>query len=624
MMFSMIRRTAMSRFTFLVLLLLCARAACAVPGPQGVDLARMVDWDIVVAEDAIPSEIYAAEELRDHMARATGVRLPIVTEAERPDRHVFVGASPAMQASTVGFRTDEFGPEDLRIIIRDANIAIAGGRPRGTLYGVYSFLEDHLSVRFLTRDHTQVPPVGPWRVVGPVDRFYHPPLGFRWSYYGETNRHEAFAARIRCNTVPKEQRLGGKSGRTLINHSFGNQISSQEYGKGHPEYFCLIDGTRRAEVKSDWYDNEPCLSNGEVLEIVTDAVLKELEKNPERENISVSQNDNDKYCRCERCVAIDDREGTPMGSLLTFVNGVADEVAKHHPDVKVGTLAYWYTRQRPANVKPRSNVQIQLCSIECSVVQPLDDPDCKLNVAFCKDFRDWSAVSDDIAVWNYNTNFSNYLLPCPNLRVIEPNIRFFLANNVKGVFMQGAGNAVGGEFSDLRNYIMSGLLWDPNRRGRELMEEFLTLHYGRAAPPIRRFINLVHDHAEASGITKNCFGSAADYGIDADIIAAGLEAFDEARRLADSPALRRRVEKASICAYRAAIEDAWLWAQKHRDEIDQHPMPEDIAGRTRPHARALFERCAHHGVDRWSEGTPIEDAQALLRAAYGLRVGERW
>ncbi len=128
----------------------------------------------------------------------------------------------------MGFSVDEYGPEDLRIVVRDNLIAIAGGRPRGTLYGVYTFLEDYLGVRFLTADHTHVPTLTAWHVVGPVDRFFHPPLEMRWSYYGEVNRNPEWAARLRVNTVTDEPRLGGKSRQQLINHSFLRQIPSHE------------------------------------------------------------------------------------------------------------------------------------------------------------------------------------------------------------------------------------------------------------------------------------------------------------------------------------------------------------------------------------------------------------
>ena len=129
------------------------------------------------------------------------------------------------------------------------------------------------------------------------------------------------------------------------------------YGETHPEYYALVDGKRKLDGFSG---PQLCLTNPDVLALVTEAVLKELEEKPDVENISVSQTDNDLHCQCEACAAIDEREGTPMGSILTFVNAVADEVANVRPEVSVGTLSYWYSRRPPKHLKPRPNVQIQL------------------------------------------------------------------------------------------------------------------------------------------------------------------------------------------------------------------------------------------------------------------------
>ncbi|MBN1421645.1 MAG: DUF4838 domain-containing protein, partial [Planctomycetes bacterium] len=334
-----------------------AAASAEAGAPAGVNLASLGTWDIVIALEAPPSTHYAAEEFQSFFESASGAKLAIATAVERPDRHVFIGASPALRASNVAIDVTGFGEEDLRIVIRDDNIAIAGGEPRGTLYGVYTFLEDYVGVRFLTADRTHVPPIPAWKVVGPVDRSYHPPFAMRWSYYGEINRDPAFAARMRVNTVGTDPRHGGRTEMTNISHSFFHQIPSQKYGKEHPEYFALVDGKRLAPVANDGYETEPCLTNPDVLKIVTAAVLEEIEAHPKRANVSVSQNDNAKYCRCPKCAAIDAREGTPMGSLLTFVNAVADAVAAKYPGVNVGTLSYWYSRRPPKTIAPRPNVQ---------------------------------------------------------------------------------------------------------------------------------------------------------------------------------------------------------------------------------------------------------------------------
>ena len=127
---------------------------------QVVNLVELQDWNILIADDAIASEMYAAEEFQEFFRQASGVKLPIVHKITRWDKHVFIGPGKVMQASPVGFSVEDLGPEDLRVVVRDDNIAIAGGRPRGTLYGVYTFLEDYLGVRFLTHEHTHVPAMG--------------------------------------------------------------------------------------------------------------------------------------------------------------------------------------------------------------------------------------------------------------------------------------------------------------------------------------------------------------------------------------------------------------------------------------------------------------------------------
>ena len=607
----------MRHYTLRLALPMLSLTACLARAdvPRGVDLGSLQGWDIVTADDAIPSEAYAAEEFQSHVARATGVDLPIVKTTDRPDRHVFIGPGKLMRSSAAGFTVDGFGPEDLRIVIRNDNIVIAGGRHRGTLYGVYTFLEDYLGVRFLTADHTHVPPVGAYHVVGPVDRFYHPPLGFRYTYYTEMHRDQAFSVRLRNNALRREPRFGRRSSQQVINHSFYYQIPSSKYGKEHPEYYALRDGKRLAPFEHDGHATQPCLTNPDVLRIVTDAVLAKLDADPAMKCISVSQNDNNNYCQCPNCAAIDQGEESAMGSVLTFVNAVADVVAERHPDVEVGTLSYHYSRKPPKTLKPRPNVQIQLCSIECCQIHPIADPDCPRNTPFCRDMDEWGKICDRIFIWSYYTNFRDYLLPCPNLRIIDPNVKYFVAHNARGVFMQAAGNTAGGELSDLRNYIINNLIWDPSRDGERLREEFIDLHYGRAASPIRDFIRRVHDRAEASGKHERCRGYLGDYGLDQTDAEAGLEAFAKALELADSGAVRARVEKASICAYKAALEPAWY--------PKKMPLRPEVIKRSRPLAKRFFELCEKYRVSRPRENEEdTAGARKRLKAAFGIPEGE--
>ena len=296
-----------------------------------------------------------------------------------------------------------------------------------------------------------------------------------------------------------------------------------------------------------------CVTNPDVIEVAAEAAIQRLTDAPNVANISVSQADTAAYCRCERCEEHNNAEGTPMGSQLTFVNAVAERIEKIHPNVKVGTLAYWYTRKPPKTVRPRHNVQIQLCSIECCTLHAIDNPACEQNQAFCADMNAWGEICNDIWIWNYNTNFRSYDLPFPNLRCIGPNVRYFLRNNAKGVFMQANGNGLTGEFSDLRNYLISRLLWNPSLDAQAVLTEFVQRHYGTAAPIILDYIAFLHDNAEAKQCHPRCFPSPAEVGLDAESTQRVFEYFQEALARAENSEIHARVEKAAIPAYKAML-----------------------------------------------------------------------
>jgi hypothetical protein len=584
-------------------LIVSTAAAAAGPADFLLDPTAVRQWDIVVADTATEAEKYAAAEFQTLFAQASGVTLPIVNAPGDRPGHVLIG--PDVVPNT----PDDLGEEGLRIVIAADRIAITGGRPRGTLYGVYEFFEKYLGVRFLTFDHTHVPALSDAPPI-PIGIYsYRPPLVFRDSYYRENRAHPQFATRRRLNTITGDAKLGGMSRQHLISHTFGAQLPTSKYGKDHPEYYALRDGRRLNNVKNDWHESEPCLTNPDVLDIVTEHVLNEIASQPDRRNFSVCQNDNPLYCQCPKCAAIDEREGTPMGSLLTFVNAVAKRVEKKHPDKMIGTLAYWHTRKPPKHLRPRHNVQIQLCSIECCTLHAIDDPHCEKNVAFARDLEGWKKLTDKIYIWNYNTNFAHYDMPFPNLRSIEPNVRFFVRNNARGLFMQANMQSVGGELSDLRNYMISGLLWHPTASGQALRDEFLDLHYGSAAPAIRRYIELIHDNAEAKGVHPACFPAARDVGLDPTVATQAMDLFAEATAAADDDVVRKRVEQASITAYSAMLEAGA--AYRFEDGRMKITFPERFGDVVAKYI-ALTKK---YGITHGQETKPIEAYYDVIREA---------
>ena len=525
--------------------------------PTGDDLAisTMQNWCITIANDAIPSERYAAEELQKWFNKATSMALPLETPHAK-------GGKIAIETSS------SLGAEDIHITVESDQIQISGGRPRGILYAVYQFLEELIGIRFLTAEHTHIPDASALKILC-GSYTYSPPFSFRWSYYRENSEVPEFAAKRKVNTVTDAENLGGKTQQQLINHSFHALVPYGTYGENHPEYYALVEGKR--DTNTHGGGPQLCVTNPEVIAVAAESAIQQLTERPEATNISVSQADTAAYCRCETCEALNEAEDSPMGSQLTFVNAVAERIEEAHPHVKVGTLAYWYTRKPPKTVTPQPNVQIQLCSIECCTLHAIDDSDCEQNQAFCQDTNAWGKICNDIWIWNYNTNFRSYDLPFPNLRSIAPNVRYFLRNNAKGVFMQANGSGLTGEFSDLRNYLISHLIWNPSLDADALLNEFVNLHYGATAPTILEYITFLHDNAEARNLHPRCFPTPEDVGLDAESSQTIFDYFQQALALAENSEIRGRVEKASIPAYKAMlVAGGDLESQKRQMLIDEY------------------------------------------------------
>ncbi len=554
----------------------------------GGDLAisTIQEWHITISDDATAPERYAAEEFQNWFNQAAGLTLSLVTTQHNANAD---SGQIAISALTT------LGDEDIQITVESEHVQIQGGLPRGTLYAVHQFLEELVGIRFLTAEHTHIPDASALKI--PCGRYtYSPPFSFRWSYYRENSENPAFAAKRKVNTVTDAENLGGKTQQQLINHSFHALVPYSTYGESHPEYYALVDGKR--DTNTHGGGPQLCVTNPEVIEIAAASAIQQLTERPEATNISVSQADTAAYCRCEACETLNAAEGTPMGSQLTFVNAVAERIEKPHPHVKVGTLAYWYTRKPPKTVKPRHNVQIQLCSIECCTLHAIDNSDCEQNQAFCQDTNEWGKICDDIWIWNYNTNFRSYDLPFPNLRSIEPNVRYFLHNNAKGVFMQANGNGLTGEFSDLRNYLISHLIWNPYLDAETLLNEFVNLHYEAAAPPILEYIAFLHDNADTKGLHPRCFPMPEDIGLDAESSQTIFDYFQQALALADKPEIRARVEKASIPAYKAMlVAGDEMQPEKRRTLIDEY-----------------IARCEHYNMSHAAETQAAEAYFEELRS----------
>jgi len=240
--------------------------------------------------------------------------------------------------------------------------------------------------------------------------------------------------------------------------------------------------------------------------------------------------------------------------MLRFVNAVAEAIEPEYPDVIVETLAYQYTRQAPKITKPRHNVSICLCSIECCFTHPLRECHRAMfpfifattpGVTFQQDLMDWAKICKRVLIWDYTTNFRFYLAPMVNLHVLQDNVKFFIENGVTQLFEQGNAETPSGEFGELRAYLLTKLMWEPDGDFYGWMDDFLTGYYGKAAAPIRKFIDMLQDHVTRYDLHAGIYESPKAFLHNA-LIPKGDAFWDEAEALADNEDVLKRVRKSRL------------------------------------------------------------------------------
>jgi len=559
-------------------------------------------YSICVSSSASPSEQRGAQELQRFIAEMSGARLPIVTDASAPQGDlILVGDSTVLRGLNAGIPFDKLGAEGFALKIAGRNLIVAGGRQRGTMYGVYTLL-DKLGCRWFTPEVSRIPHQTTIRV-NALDETQTPAFEYREPYFTEAWDKE-WAARNRTNGnfTRLDASTGGKMLYYPFVHSFYELLPPAKYFKDHPEYYALIDGKRRAE------NGQLCLTNPDVQRIVVERVREWISEHPEAAIYSVSQNDCEGWCECDRCRKVEQEEGGEhSGPMLRFVNSVAAEIEQTNPDKLIDTLAYWYSERPPAHVTPRPNVRIRLCPI--GICNAHSFGTCPRNAYFLKNIQAWSKITDQLYIWHYNTDFAHYLAPFPDFDELAVDFPLYRQYGVKGLFLEGDyAPGGGGENAELRDYVMARLLWDTHTNVDQAVDEFMEGVYGPAAKPLRKYYDLLQKevrNAPQGGGRHLWIYDIPDYS-DEFVAEAHVQFRAAEAAVANDAATLQRVRKA-----RLALDYLDAMRALRFDVHDGVYGPADPAV-----ARTSFQRMLQSvrqlGVTELYEGSTLKDADNVL------------
>jgi hypothetical protein len=587
---------------------LAAAVACPSIAEAGLRLATrgQTEYVILQQEGATAAEKKAANELADALGRMTGARFEVRPGGGvLPANAIVVGPGPEARRWFPEIDFAGLGDEEIVVVSKGDRLLIAGGRPRGTLYAAYWFLQEMCGVRWWTPWASTIPRRSTLRVPDlrhryrPVfesrDPFWFPAFNKDWAARHFSNSQSAHLTEAEGGAV----RYKG------FVHTFYSLVPPEKHFAEHPEWFSLIKGKRTHDHA------QLCLSNPQLRAFVVERVREWLRESPEASIVSVSQNDWHGACECPTCKACDDAQGGPAGSLLAFVNDVAAKIGPEFPNVAVDTLAYQYTRKAPATLRPLPNVIIRLCSIECNFAQPLEHAS---NRDFARDIRDWSRICQRLYIWDYTTDFAHYIQPHPNWYVLGPNVRFFRDHHVKGLFEQGAYQSNGAEMSELRAWVLSRLLWNPALDDRKLIREFLEGYYGpKPARHIRKYFNLMS--AAARDYKLTCFSPTTAKFLNFTNLAQAENLWNRAE--ADARGNPDRVWRIRIA--RLALDYVWLsrWDDLQRQCRDAGQVW-PLALRRKQLAESWLQRATSPGPAGWTPVTHLRES-GLTPAAFTAR-----
>ena len=490
---------------------------------KGFDIAENNTPQCVIAVAANPSEFekQAASELKSFLSKITGTAFTVLPESKVANKPaIYLGQTDYAHKEGIDFTNAD--KEEWIIKTVGKNLIISGGRPVGTLYGVYEFLEK-LGVYFLSKDQTIVP-IKKLLAIKNIDEKNKPAFagrniydGFSWPAYvtkvpvNINKGHWLYRLRNRLNgghgivrnDIIDAIYLGDMFNLTMSFHTFSYYVNPKLFSK-HPEYFTMDKNGKRVKPKSFSAQGSLCLSNPEVWKVTLDSLRKYIKRDRKRFPkekwpvvYDISTLDNTPYiCFCPKCSKIVEEEGGDAGLVLRYINHVATEIAKEYPEIKIRTFAYSSTKDVPKITRPASNVLIQYCDEfpQSDCYRPLTS---KFNTKLLANLENWHKSGAKLLLWDYWNMGGRFFNP-PRIETvtdaIQPDMKTFRRLNIASLFLEAEKDQVTPQnFIDLNYFLAAQLMINPDKDVEKLIDIFITGYYGPAAPEMSKYLSIIRN-----------------------------------------------------------------------------------------------------------------------------------
>ncbi len=418
--------------------------------------------EIKVAPDASNAEKNAAKDLRSCYEKVTGTRI-----GDSP--YVFYLGKAA--AGAAWFKPEKTRFEEWVIESRNNEVVITGDI-RGTVWGVYEFIEKYLGCDFLASDTEIIPSVPGWSLPKIRERFKPAFMRREMSSAAPRLNTQQFRLRRKESVRTPYPEIRMHHGSPHGSHTFVTYV--REWPENAP---------RGGDGMS------PCYSSPEAVRLFVEQLGRYIEKdrkNKPREEwpilYDISQNDGwDTTCKCRECRRISKEEGSVSGANLRFVNAVAERIAKDYPEILVQTFAYQNTQQPPKITRAGKNVLVRTCNSEITAPLLPGTPQGEI-------LEGWVKMAPKLGLWSYWKPYSGEETPYIKPRAeMQKEMQYCRDKGILTYFAENEDPYVR-SFYALQYYLWSKLAVDPDCDVEKLTDRFLAGYYGKAAPVMRKYL----------------------------------------------------------------------------------------------------------------------------------------
>ena len=471
---------------------------------------------------------FAAEELQNYLRKITTARYPVQHSTAGWQSTIFVlGTQDSPLVKSLLTSADKKVLKTLKydgyaVFKRNNKIMIIGNDARGVINGVHRFIYKHTDFIWVRPYKEQaVYTVDPNLKLTVKDYTDNPEFYFRgWGANGniaiKSEEYFLYVSRL-CNNKSPGSHVDSLLGR-MFDHGLvmefggGHNMSTRwlpkkKYGKTNPEYYMLLDGTRRTTGAVNL-----CYTNKDMIKTFIKETLEIAGKLPDYfETINIMIDDTQAYCECEECmkpITLPDgrvlerkHEAFKSTQFYMFLNQVARAVAQKHPRLHVKCFGYFFTAV-PPEIPVEKNIRISFCPYVRNDKETLHGAS---NARWLARTKKYAAMSPGV-IWR-EYYYSGAAFPRAQANIIAKDLRFINTLGVRMIYSELSWAdrpesihrkrpATEHAFFDITGpefWTINMLFWDPRQDPDALRNEYIRRTYREGAPGVQRFYKLLRD-----------------------------------------------------------------------------------------------------------------------------------